>query len=191
MPSITNTECTAIPSLPPVITITPATLIFENLPLTPDSLGSPKPSCLKHKHQVPPTPSSPVSIPPASCGGVLPVITDRYDTPSSLLIPLQRHLALIHPQTPKEIIAFVATRLLSSERPFGHIGPWKALGEGEDVDLSTAGVGLEATKGCEQRDGEGKELDKKLESMYSVARESWRKLGEIAPTGGRVASESW
>lgn len=48
------------------------------------------------------------------------------------------------------------------------------------VDLSTAGVGLDAGKGgCAQKDqGEmrGKEVDRRLEGMYAAARESWRLL---------------
>ena len=89
------------------------------------------------------------------------------------------------------MINFVALRLLSPERPYGHTGSWEAVGiEGDDFDLSTAGVGMEARDGCEQREGEGKQVDRKLESMYGVARESWRRLDQIAPTGGRVRRAS-
>ncbi len=47
------------------------------------------------------------------------------------------------------------------------------------MDLSTAGLGMEAGKGCRQREGgRGKELDGRLEGMYDVARRSWGLLEE-------------
>ena len=37
--------------------------------------------------------------------------------------PLASHLALLHPNTPREIIHFIATRLLSTEYPLGYTDP--------------------------------------------------------------------
>ncbi|ORX34014.1 hypothetical protein BD324DRAFT_192292 [Kockovaella imperatae] len=175
-----------IPRLPPVITITPATLPSpQNLPPTPDSLQSPKHD--EKKSSSPSLPATAKSASPSPIRGILPILTDRYDEPSSLLIPLTRHLQLLHPQTPTPVIEFVATRLISHDRPYGHSGPWKPLGgDGEDIDLSAAGIGREACKGFEQREnGRGRELDRKLEGMYRIARESWNRLDDMAPCGGR------
>lgn len=82
----------------------------------------------------------------------------------------------MHPNTPKEIIHFIATRLLSKDRPYGHQGSWKPVWEGSG-DLATAGLGREAGKGCCQReDGEGKKRDEEMEEMYEAARRSFMAL---------------
>ena len=45
-------------------------------------------------------------------------------------------------------------------------------------DLSTAGLGVE-TRGCKQKEGgRGREVDRKVEEMYTVARKSWGLLEE-------------
>ena len=153
----------------PPITITPATLL-PTPPLTPSSpLKFSKAPTIAHLPAVP----TPIQNPPAP--DYFP-----YDH-HSLHAPLCRHLALIHPNTPKPIIQFIATRLLSTDRPHGHDGSWTPLWDGCG-DLSTAGVGLDAGKGCKQKDdGEGKEIDRKLESMYGVARKSWKVLESMGP----------
>ncbi|GFZ48387.1 hypothetical protein JCM24511_06135 [Saitozyma sp. JCM 24511] len=98
--------------------------------------------------------------------------------------PLQRHLAFLHPNTPSHIRHFIATRLLSPDRPFGHAGSWEPVWKGIG-DLQTAGVGFDEAKGTEQG-GEGKRRDELLEEMYSVARKSWEMLEMRAPNGGTV-----
>lgn len=51
-----------------------------------------------------------------------------------------------------------------------------------EFDLCALGLGLEAGKGCAQKQkGKGREMDERLERMYDVARESWRRLEEVAP----------
>lgn len=149
-------------SFPPVITITQATL-----PSSPYSPLSPSPILTSAKPiPVPPTPAS------------YPI-----DSAYSLYDPLRRHLALLHPTTPTQIVGFIANRLLSRDTPYGHGGPWTPLWALEGcVDLSTAGLGVEAGRGCRQREGgRGKEVDRVVEEMYSVARRSWGLLEEKAP----------
>jgi hypothetical protein len=91
---------------------------------------------------------------------------------------------LLHPNTPVQIRQFIATRLLSSDRPFGHKGTWEPVWKGFG-DLSTAGVGYDAAKGTEQS-GEGKRRDEVLEGMYAVARTSWGLLEMKALDGERA-----
>jgi hypothetical protein len=147
--------------LPPVITITPATLQF---PLTPPLTPTTSPTKSSHPHPKPIlTPAEPYS-----------------DTPHPLHEPLKLHLALLHPQTPEPIISFIATRLLSRDRPYGHQGEWSPIGDGHG-DLITAGVGYEAGKRCERREGKGKGFNEELEWMYHVARMSYRLLELKAP----------
>lgn len=106
----------------------------------------------------------------------------------SLHSPLRRHLTFLHPNTPEHIVAFVATRLLSRERPHGfssedelaYGGEWQPVWAGCG-DIATAGVGNEAAKGCQRIDGEGKERDERLEWMYGVARRSYALLEMKAP----------
>jgi hypothetical protein len=86
----------------------------------------------------------------------------------------------MHPNTPQDVIEFVATRLLSKERPHGYVGDWAPVWQGCG-DLATAGVGFDAGKGCKRRDGEGKAKDEKLKKMYDVARESFRLLELKSP----------
>ena len=146
---------------PPVITITPATLVYPpSPPLTPAEATEET----KSIH------ITPISPPPPT-GTTLD---------QSLHYPLTKHLALLHPSTPKEIISFVATRLLSKDRPYGHQGTWEPIYIGCG-DLSTAGVGMEAGKGCRRKEGEGKRKDEEMERMYTVARESFRLLELKSP----------
>jgi len=82
----------------------------------------------------------------------------------------------MHPNTPHQVIGFIATRLLSCDRPYGHPGSWTPVWT-DCGDLATAGLGREAGKGCEQRsDGEGKKRDERMEQMYAAAKESFRRL---------------
>lgn len=106
----------------------------------------------------------------------------------SLHSPLRRHLTFLHPSTPEHIITFVATRLLSRDRPYGFTaedesaygGEWQPVWAGCG-DIATAGVGNEAAKGCQRIDGEGKERDERLEWMYGVARRSYSLLEMKVP----------
>jgi len=158
-----------IPTSPPTPTIhlTPSTL--PTPPTTPTS--KPKPIL---KTRTSSTPISPISLtysPPE-----LP--SDPRNPHPSLQYPLTRHLALLHPQTPGDIVNFCATRLLSTERPAGYHGTWIPIYEkdgGVEIDLADAGIGMDAVKGYERRKGKGKgeEVDKRLEGMYRAARESW------------------
>jgi hypothetical protein len=86
----------------------------------------------------------------------------------------------MHPNTPKDVINFVATRLLSRDKPHGYEGDWAPIWEGCG-DLSTAGVDMEAGKGCKRKEGAGKERDRKLEEMYQVARDSFKLLELKSP----------
>lgn len=86
----------------------------------------------------------------------------------------------MHPNTPKPIVEFIATRLLCPEKPYGHQGPWEPVWEGCG-DLATAGVEYDAGKGCKRRNGEGKERDERLREMYEVAKESFRLLELKSP----------
>ena len=147
----------------PVVTIT-----FT--PVTPASLHSPP---------LTPSPtvviSKPIPVPEVPDEHVsLPTFNFPYK-PHSLHRPLKRHLHLVHPSTPPRMLSFIATRLLSRDRPFGHTGSWTPLwADGGCLDLSAAGVGREAGKGCCQREGgKGREVDRQVEGMYAVARQSW------------------
>lgn len=173
-------------TLPPVITITPATLHY---PLTPPLTPAEASSSSATKPQPIPQPS-PAAVRPTTLARSIPIPPSPpfegpkgyFDGPSSLHYPLTRHLALLHPNTPGNVIAFIATRLLSRDRPFGHEGEWEPVWHGCG-DLSTAGVGNEASKGCKRRDTEGKERDEKLEEMYEVAKESFKLLKISGPEG--------
>jgi hypothetical protein len=107
------------------------------------------------------------------------VAISDVDAAHSLHEPLRRHLALLHPATPPQIRHFIATRLLSHDRPYGHEGKWEPIWYGTG-DIATAGVGYDAVKGLEQK-GEGRRRDERLEQMYAVARRSWGLLAEISP----------
>lgn len=134
------------------------------------------------------------------------------DADHHLHAPLAAHLTLLHPSTPKEVIHFCTTRLLSPERPHGFedytayneeetnddgrervVCPevlkgkkewldWKPVWEGVG-DLTIAGLGREAAKGCQQH-GPGKEVDERLEWMYGVSRRSWGLLEMKLPGKG-------
>ena len=169
-----------ISELTPIITITPATLPFHlDLPPTPLSL----------MHDRPLFPLKPLESGQAQQTHAKAITrappTPGWELDHSLQIPLMRHLQFLHPNTPKEVIQFVTTRLLSTDKPYGHQGIWTPI-SGCD-DLSAAGVGKDAGKGYFPRhDGEGKNLDQRMQAMYEAARESWRRLDDFAPTGGRV-----
>lgn len=194
IPSSFNFEAT-VPKLPPVITVTPASMLLTPplTPITPTSIlkctkvsgdiwskdpsssSSPDSSSPSGARAIPHLPS------PQSTEGAKHLAGGFVDHHHSLHFPLTRHLALLHPNTPKEIVHFIATRLLSKDRPFGHEGEWEPVWQGCG-DLSNAGVGKDAGKGCKQReDGQGKEVDKKLEEMYGIARESFKALEIRSP----------
>lgn len=115
--------------------------------------------------------------------------TDPMTPHASLQAPLKRHLTLLHPQTPIEIVHFCALKLLSKETPEGYRGAWKPIYEpdenGEKVDLATAGLEFDAPKeyrgksrsrsnsGHGAGEGKGSGTDRRLEGMYRVARESY------------------
>lgn len=163
-------------SFPPVITITPATLssfiipshspTFPTKPIAPSTTTSSKPI------QTPPTSTFDPTIDSATCSD------------HSLYSPLKRHLALLHPSTPSPIISYITHHLLSRSAPHGHTGSWTPLWALDgDLNLSTAGLGMEAGRGVRQRDGgKGKEVDMLVEEMYGVARRSWGLMQE----GGKV-----
>ncbi|GFZ47894.1 hypothetical protein JCM24511_05641 [Saitozyma sp. JCM 24511] len=191
----------------PVLTITPATL-----PLTPPLTPTPATTCTaatptkSTSTSVIPTrtvpiaalarPASPTITPnspkspnsPMSSGKPIPR-PPQPPTPSGaghhpLHSPLLRHLALLHPNTPTHVRHFIATRLLSPDRPFGHQGTWQPVWNGLG-DLCTAGVGYDAAKGTEQS-GEGKRRDEVLQDMYAVARRSWGLLEMKALDGEKT-----
>jgi hypothetical protein len=174
-----------IPTSPPHIHLTPATLPrLQHLPTPPTT---PRP-ILKTRTST--TPISPISLnfsPPT------PPSDPRFPHPS-LQYPLTRHLALLHPQTPGDIVNFCAIRLLSTDRPYGHVGEWVPVWkehEGVAIDLADAGIALDAPKGyrCRKRGGcKGEEVDRRLEGMYAAARESWGLL-EIKGSGSGSGSE--
>lgn len=157
-----------IPTSPPHIHLTPATLPrLQHLPTPPTT---PKP-ILKTRTST--TPISPISLnysPPTPP-------SDPRDPHPSLQYPLTRHLALLHPQTPGDIVNFCAVRLLSTDRPYGHVGEWIPVWKEHDgvaINLADAGIALDAPKGYRKRGGcKGEEVDKRLEGMYAAARESW------------------
>ncbi|KAI9636239.1 uncharacterized protein MKK02DRAFT_33480 [Dioszegia hungarica] len=222
----------------PVLTIIPPTLP-QHLPTPPLTPLTPLTPCLKTSsrknsffHDEPstdvllasPTPIAATTEPLALATAVplpsspspalaeaLPIPTG-HETDHALHAPLVAHLALLHPSTPREVIHFCATRLLSPDRPFGFDTAVeidrrgtqakaenereKAVGKAASTkqkewtplwagigDLATAGLGREAAKGCEQV-GPGKEIDEKLEWMYGVARRSWEILVVKAPGRG-------
>jgi len=174
---ITPTTKRPISPLPPVITITPATLqTLPTPPISPIELSSKE--CTRTE-----TIPIPMPIPPP-----LPE-SEKSSSPESLLDPLKRHLHLIHPSTPTSIISFIATRFLTHEKPLGHDGSWTPLWALDGyVDLSTAGLGQEAGRGCRQKDGgKGREMDRRVEEMYEVARRSWglmgKEVGELTGEG--------
>ena len=162
-----NSSCPITPITPgtidsttiPVITITPATL--PSPPLTP-------------VFHIDTTPSKSIAVPPLPRESP----ANPENQPHSLYDPLRHHLTFLHPQTPSEVIRFIADRLLSQDKPEGHEGLWTPLWALDGCrDLSTAGLGLEAGRGCRQKeDGIGKEIDRTVDVMYNVARRSWYRM---------------
>jgi hypothetical protein len=177
-----------IPTSPPHIHLTPATLPplthLHTPPTTPKQ--NPKP-ILKTRTST--TPISPISLnfsPPQ-------IPADPHNPHPSLQYPLTRHLALLHPQTPGDIVNFCAIRLLSTDRPFGHRGDWVPIWKednGVRIDLSTAGIGMDAPKGYGRKAGacRGEEVDRRLEGMYAAARESWGLLEIKGSVDGNTSS---
>lgn len=168
----------------PVITITPASLTFtHNLPtppISPTAAAAPKPILKTRKSTTPISLYTHVLTPSPPC--------DPLNPHPSLRAPLRRHLALLHPSTPTQIVEFCAVRLLSKDRPHGYEGDWTPIYEpdqsGVKVDLAAAGLGLDAPRayaGAQSDRGEGRGTDKRLEGMYAVARESWGLLESKSP----------
>jgi len=166
-----SSDYNPIPTLlPPIIHLTPPSLTLSLNPL-PTPPQTPKP-ILKTRTST--TPISPISLIPQIPS---PPPQDPHNPHPSLQYPLTRHLALLHPRTPGDIVNFCAIRLLSTDRPHGHDGDWVPIyqeDQGVTVDLAAAGVGLDAAKDYSgRRVGMGLEVDERLEGMYRVARESW------------------
>lgn len=183
----------------PIITITPATLTVNHvprldtttsstahgLPTPPITPTTPKPILKTRKSTTPISAYQPSSLSlsslPLHHGG-----KDHFHPHPSLHVRLRRHLALLHPSTPTGIVEFCAVRLLSRDRPYGHDGDWVPIYEpderGNTVDLSSAGLQLDAPKGYARAQlGEGKETDKRLENMYRIARRGYTLLEEKCP----------
>jgi hypothetical protein len=142
----------------------------------------------------PSTTPSPISPIPSLSKFALPTPpSDPHNPHPSLQNPLKTHLALLHPSTPSDIVAFCAIRLLSTDRPYGYKGDWVPIWqekEGVACDLTKAGVGLDAGKSYKEKmeeKGWGAEVDKRLEGMYRAARESWGLL-ENKGAGSGVGS---
>jgi hypothetical protein len=174
---------------PPVIHLTPATLpplTLSTPPTTPTTTCTSKKPKPILKTRTSSTPISPISLNLAHSPPQIPA--DPHNPHPSLQYPLTRHLALLHPQTPGDIVNFCAIRLLSTDRPYGHDGEWVPIWkphQGVAIDLADAGIGMDAVKGYERREGDGKgeKVDKRLEGMYRAARESWGLL-EVKGGGG-------
>lgn len=211
-PSFSGKSC-HFPSSPPILTIIPPTV--PHLPTPPLTPLTPLTPCLKNsKTSSSPTAYFPIPPPVLQANTILSSVqipsspVDPIQLPQEmegqhpLHTPLVTHLTLLHPNMPREIINFCATRLLSTERPYGfdppvssplhessgqsqgHRSGWEETDWtpvwADHGDLATAGLGREAAKGCEQV-GPGKKEDERMEWMYKVARKSWGMLEMKGP----------
>ena len=186
---------------PPIITITPPTLAPRSLddnagPQAPQAEGmaldneSNDAEIVRAGDCACTTGSAkPISIPPAPqpAMGVFEPHCAWAHTPS-LLPALCGHLKLLHPATPDPVIAFVAQRLLSADRPYGFSGSWHPV---QACEMKLCGLEKDAAKGVERKsDTEGRQVDLRVERMYGAARDSWEVLVHRRDAGTATATRS-
>ena len=85
-----------------------------------------------------------------------------YDTGlHPLHTPLASHLSMLHPNTPREVIHFIATRLLSTEYPLGYASPSPVSAHSTRASsLGTVAIaGDEQGKSGGEKEGEGEERE--------------------------------
>lgn len=184
---------------PPIITITPPTLAARSLDQNADPSAPPADGmaldidlddteAAQAAEQAGSTGSAkPVSIPPPplpAMGECEPHACWAH-TPS-LLPALCGHLKLLHPATPDPVIAFVAHRLLSTDRPYGFSGSWHPV---QACEMKLCGLEKDAAKGVERKsDTEGRQVDLRVERMYGAARDSWDNLAQRREAGTATRS---
>lgn len=75
---------------------------------------------------------------------------------------LGAYLAQRHPEKPADVVQFLATRLVSHDRPVGHGGDWFPLNEGDGCVLRRCC----GTQGCAA-------LEARVEWMTAIALRAW------------------
>jgi len=116
----------------------------------PSPSAEPSPS-KRHNH----TPDSAISSPALSSASE---VDPFHDYEHILHSHVCIHLAKLYPDTPDDVLYFIATRMLSRDCPHGHDGPWAPFTFEDGPQLVNSA------------------LDQKVKEMYAVAYRSYMLL---------------